>query len=102
MGMDHGVYVGPAPVDLQVHLALGGGMAVSLDHGAVQVRHQQHVRGHPSLADTGGCDEQAALAYPHGDVAVVGGHIAPVIQEFPYPTDGLPFFLKSHTHTRRM
>jgi hypothetical protein len=60
---------------------LRGGIAVPGEDMALQVRHQQHLGRHPSLADPGGGDENPVAFQPHREIAVVGGHISPVVQE---------------------
>ena len=82
VGMAHTAHIGPLPVDAQVHLGLGGRLIArrGLQQAAVQVTYQQHLRGQVSLAHPGGGDQDVPVGKPHGQVAVVGGHPAPLPQ----------------------
>ena len=97
MGVDHRPHVQTAPVHGQVHFGLRGGMAVSLQHVALQIRHQQHIRCQASLGDPGGRHQQPVRRRFHGEIAVIGGHIPPVVEEFSHGAHQRPLRLIGHT-----
>lgn len=80
MSVDDGVYVGTQAVDQEVHADLARDAAFAGQALSFHV-NDDHVGGlHPTLADTGGRDEEALGIESDGEIAVGGGDQSVLVQ----------------------
>ncbi len=103
VGVHDARHVGACPVDREVHLHLGGGLAGTGQHSAVGIDLQEVLGSHVALVDAARCHEEGAVVEPGADVAVVGGHEEAIGQPLPRldhlpPGDSLrPWFPRRHS-----
>ncbi len=83
VGVDHGVDVGPLPVEEDVHADLGGGGLQPADLPALEVGDDEVLGLEEALGHAGGCGEDAVVVEAAGDVAVVGGDVASLVDAAP-------------------